>query len=158
MIPLLLRPLWVLGETMGRYRPNPQQLYFPSTPRHLSFRSSHIYMWLESGPLPYKDTPILSCSVMDGEAEGLTLALWGLHCYLRSLFASLTLDHTLPPSVCGILLANVPWKSQCCILRITFKWEAIFFLLDWGQLVKHKGQLPGWKVSTIQKEEKILLG
>lgn len=40
----------------------------------------HTYIYLaESGPSPPR--PPLSCSVMDGEAQELTLALWGLLCH-----------------------------------------------------------------------------
>lgn len=35
-----------------------------------------------------------------------------------------------------------------------FQMRSDLFLLDWGQLVKHKGQSPGLKVPNVPKEEK----
>lgn len=76
MIPRLLRPLWVLGETMGRCR--------PSSP-HLSLSCIALNppnpSITQSGPSPLQQTPLFQLLSDGWRGSILTLALWGLLCH-----------------------------------------------------------------------------
>lgn len=116
MILCLLRPLWVLGETMGRFRPSyPQSLFEPYSVHPPPLSHTYIYIlfgWKWCNPHPHPARHPLSCSVMDGEAEVLTLALWGLLCHSPLLSAIRVCLHgslfLIVLSMCMCVRARVP--------------------------------------------------
>ena len=125
MIPCLLRPLWVLGETMGRCRPSSphlSQLYFSLAP----CLSSHIYIFgWKCPPTP----PLLS----DGwRGTGINLGFMGTPLPLSTAVWDpclplwlFSLDCSLCICVNGSPQRMPHEQGKWCILRIASKWGAI---------------------------------
>lgn len=127
MIPCLLRPLWVLGETMGRCRPsspcfslNCISLHPPTSPR----LHSHIYIWLK---VVHHPPPHHSLLLSDGwRGGGINLGFMGTPLPLSTLseIPVCLSDSSLLIVLCGCVW-RVPLSEWPMIRANDAYWELL---------------------------------